>query len=929
MKKYHIILLIISLLTSQQLYGQTIPRGNWNNLLVFDCNDQLTWSPSWGGDPVPCSADAKQTDLNYDVFVQYRQPTNGTCSQDDNMCDPTEYDTATDCWKYFPVGQEGVKITVGTKLCLRLWFNINNADKHNTHFGIARFYSDYQNPSTGQVEEIHGENIGSHHWIADYTFIEPGKYLIYAWFPLNNEERVAIGWVYVMPKVDCLAGNIGCEFSACYVGPDGICPTSSCDCDNIEPNPDMANTDYYWSGTENPVGEPLLYQAPLQARSLLADDTEATDAHFYWYASSDQFSTDFLPHKNIAGQEAKGTGSEIAYRLTGPSETDSYYEEVWVRAARGGILSETVKFKITRNLAPESLYEVAKDCFGFSAEFINTSDIRGEPSLEFIWHFGDGGTRRYAKNDTPDKIEYEYLNAGYYEPVLQIRFAYPGCDTRSVFTAADKRKSFDIEDIQLSLDTPTYNSYQIPNVLGASAASFQDSWVMALGGEAGIRNLNPFANGQRGLWRGEGGFSLIKDRTGAHEGSYETAIDMQHHGDFTLDAFNWQAHAGPNWVKASTITEYSPYGSELENKDVLERYSTALFGYNGELSTAVGANMRQREMAFTGFEEEVKPGTATAFHQANAGNFNITNQEAMRLRKVKVLGGNQQVGIIEYPFLDLEKLRSQSNITLNGHNVTGGGSFTIEDVTLGCKFRDVRNAEQAVVRFDGAGLDALGSIWKGELSYYEQVKNDETNAILSTDEAEIVDGVEAHTGRRSLRVKVDFEQRQNYLDLEEGKEYVISAWVKVNTGKRFDLTYQTDEAVTDKANRLGIGVKNAAGTYLALLEPAGTIIEGWQRIQGKFTYQTGSEELILSFQKGGNPEIYLDDIRLFPNLGNMQSYVYELGTYRLLATLDNNNYATLYSYDSEGNLFLIKKETIEGIKTIQESLSHQKGSDDN
>ena len=73
-----------------------------------------------------------------------------------------------------------------------------------------------------------------------------------------------------------------------------------------------------------------------------------------------------------------------------------------------------------------------------------------------------------------------------------------------------------------------------------------------------------------------------------------------------------------------------------------------------------------------------------------------------------------------------------------------------------------------------------------------------------------------------------------------------------------------------------------------------------------------------------NNDVYFDDIRLFPEKGNMQSYVYDPSNFRLKATLDNNNYATLYSYDDEGNLYLIRKETIRGIKTIQESVGFQK-----
>jgi hypothetical protein len=56
----------------------------------------------------------------------------------------------------------------------------------------------------------------------------------------------------------------------------------------------------------------------------------------------------------------------------------------------------------------------------------------------------------------------------------------------------------------------------------------------------------------------------------------------------------------------------------------------------------------------------------------------------------------------------------------------------------------------------------------------------------------------------------------------------------------------------------------------------------------------------------------------------MKTYVYDLEDYRLRAILDEENFASFFYYDAEGNLYLTKKETTRGIKTISENISYQK-----
>jgi len=57
-----------------------------------------------------------------------------------------------------------------------------------------------------------------------------------------------------------------------------------------------------------------------------------------------------------------------------------------------------------------------------------------------------------------------------------------------------------------------------------------------------------------------------------------------------------------NWTFASEVTQYSPYGAELENKDALNRYSAAQYSYNKTLPIAVASNSEYREIGFDGFE---------------------------------------------------------------------------------------------------------------------------------------------------------------------------------------------------------------------------------------------------------------------------------------------------------------------------------------
>lgn len=148
-----------------------------------------------------------------------------------------------------------------------------------------------------------------------------------------------------------------------------------------------------------------------------------------------------------------------------------------------------------------------------------------------------------------------------------------------------------------------------------------------------------------------------------------------------------------------------------------------------------------------------------------------------------------------------------------------------------------------------------------------------------------------------------------------GQKYILSGWVKE------DFTQQ------QKNYTSSIKVQFLQGSTVAdteIYHTSGAIIDGWQRIVGIVeipnTYSDPWISIELNCAASGI-DCYFDDIRFFPYDGNLKSFVYDEQSQRLMAELDENNYATFYEYDLEGGLIRVKKETEKGVFTIQETRS--------
>lgn len=133
-----------------------------------------------------------------------------------------------------------------------------------------------------------------------------------------------------------------------------------------------------------------------------------------------------------------------------------------------------------------------------------------------------------------------------------------------------------------------------------------------------------------------------------------------------------------------------------------------------------------------------------------------------------------------------------------------------------------------------------------------------------------------------------------------GRKYIVSVWVKHPDLKNDDPGF----TLTANSNAVTFSRK--------------ATVEGWKLMEGEINMVSGP--LTLTWQSTSSG-VYLDDLRIFPYDAQIRTFAYDDKTMRLMAELDENNYASFYEYDDEGTLVRVKKETERGIVTVKESRS--------
>jgi hypothetical protein len=164
------------------------------------------------------------------------------------------------------------------------------------------------------------------------------------------------------------------------------------------------------------------------------------------------------------------------------------------------------------------------------------------------------------------------------------------------------------------------------------------------------RSYNPYLYNIKGNWRANKSYAYLTGRnTTIDPTPRSTGFFNAFDPFYVFDGNKWSITTTNfnKWTYASQVTQYNPWGQEVENKDALNRYSSALYGYNNRFPVAVASNTKYKELATDGFEDYDATTCTKGSHfnfqeQLNAQDFTVTNKQAHTgKRSLKILPGKK------------------------------------------------------------------------------------------------------------------------------------------------------------------------------------------------------------------------------------------------------------------------------------------------
>lgn len=156
----------------------------------------------------------------------------------------------------------------------------------------------------------------------------------------------------------------------------------------------------------------------------------------------------------------------------------------------------------------------------------------------------------------------------------------------------------------------TFSANIFENVLQASAIEFTDEWrtYCDCNGTVAEYSTNPYVLGTKGNFRPKVSYLHLSDRT---QSDYNNNTNIREDGVFKSFRPYYRLNANgkweidrKDWTYTAEVTEFNPFGQELQNTDALGRESAAQFGFNQTLAKAVAANAGYRDIGFSSFEDD-------------------------------------------------------------------------------------------------------------------------------------------------------------------------------------------------------------------------------------------------------------------------------------------------------------------------------------
>ncbi|MEQ9187510.1 MAG: hypothetical protein RLP15_07225 [Cryomorphaceae bacterium] len=382
-------------------------------------------------------------------------------------------------------------------------------------------------------------------------------------------------------------------------------------------------------------------------------------------------------------------------------------------------------------------------------------------------------------------------------------------------------------------------------------------------------NTNPFVAGTRGGWRLAKEWYYDGDR---QKSAITNQEDLRNDGTFSTYNPFWHTTSGSNWDITTNLvnwksafehTKIDPDGKVLETRMPDGNYVSVVYGYNQltkELPMITAYDARYRQIGFDGFEDY-------DYLESTPSPCGYMDHFSFREGLATVTN-------------NLYTVKVNNTISHTGKHSLEVGPQSVQSMT-----RMIGECESETLM-----LGACEELLEKEVEV-------NMNSCVGT-----------------------FQPMCG--------SYEISGWVSIPTYG--PIVGYEDLLLESPQIQVRLNNNSYPPTTNYQFEPSGPIINGWQRITGTFDIEWMLEptciEIALAnqFISGSGHKVYFDDVMIKPVGSQVMAYVYDSDKSRLMATLDNNNFATVLQYNYEGLPVRSKVETIQGFVTSRESYTSLK-----